>query len=361
MIRLEELRNRTEADSKEIDEVHAKKNEALQEEINNSKTVLEESEKKLDELNAEVQSTKGLADEKSNELEQLKADLASAKAENCRLQREKKRIEGESNGETERKKEADLEIDRLNKLNDNHSKLQQQSEDKFGKNEIELHQLNQKIEETQHQIEVAESLKKKREADIGVTLEAKRDIQKEIQQILSKNDKIEDENKGLQIRFKELESQLIQLNSRIEGTYSLCEKKEKDLRATKSNLLHAEDQLTEIKEQSKKMQKDNEILQVLLDKYKNDVSQHKKLRENEISEKINLLEEKKNLEREVLHKELEARSAKKELEHIQKSKDLLLDDHYQLNKELGALKEHADVLEHQNSDVRYLIAKFVDA
>ena len=41
----------------------------------------------------------------------------------------------------------------------------------------------------------------------------------------------------------------------------------------------------------------------------------------------------------------------KQLEKVQGSQEKLMDEHYNLNKELEALKQHAEVLEEQNDNV----------
>ena len=67
--------------------------------------------------------------------------------------------------------------------------------------------------------------------------------------------------------------------------------------------------------------------------------------------KIEVAQNKKIIEKSLLQKDIEARSAKKELEKVKDLQDQLLEDHYQLNEQLSALKGHVEVLENQNYGV----------
>jgi hypothetical protein len=356
---LQDDKNQKELEAKEIEELHAKKSEQLQAEIRSAKIALEEKLNQLKRLEADFQSSQKIGEDKADEISHLRGEIASSNADNTNLLREKNRIEGELNGESERKKAADLEIDRLNQLNDNESYALQQAENKIKENDLELLRLKRNIDEVSDKITVEQASKKAKESDIDATLENNRDTQKELERLVFTNSAIEDENKALSLKIKDLELQLNSTNNRIDDIYAIIDNKEKELRATKAGLANVEDKTLEALEQAKKTKRDNELLQVLLDKYKNDVHEHKKLRESEISEKLEILEDKKKIEREVLHKEIEAKSAKMELEKIQKNKDVLLDEHYQLNKELGALKGHAEVLENQNFTIQKELDTFV--
>lgn len=351
---LQEDKNRADHEAKDVDTFHAKKNESFQADIRGMKNRLEEKQNLLNGLNSELLSYRKLVEEKGIDLSKLKTEIANCAADNTDLLREKKRIEGEYSGELERKKAADLEIDRLNQLNDRESLLQAEAEKKAKENEFEILQLKREADKISDEITALQAVEKERERDIGANYEGKMNNQKEIEKLLALNAALEDENKELALKSKDEEYELAQNNNRIEDTYALIDNKEKDLKIAKSGLASVDIQTMDTMEQIKKLQKDNDALQGLLDKYKNDANMHKRLRENEISEKLEIAEEKKKLERAVLKKEMEALSAKKELDKVQVSKDILLDDHYQLNKELGAIKEHADILESQNNNVIFL-------
>ena len=70
--------------------------------------------------------------------------------------------------------------------------------------------------------------------------------------------------------------------------------------------------------------------------------------------------EKKKLENETLSKDIEARSAKKELEKIRDTHGMLLEGHVQRTEELNALKQHAEVLENQNATLNNELDRFVE-
>ena len=57
-----------------------------------------------------------------------------------------------------------------------------------------------------------------------------------------------------------------------------------------------------------------------------------------------------------MHKELLAKSAKRELERVQNVHEDILSEKYRVSQELESIKEHASLLEEQNKKV-YLIFK----
>jgi chromosome segregation ATPase len=348
-------KNQKEVEIKEIDNLHAKKNENLQAEIRNMKISLEEKQKVLKDLELELSAVKKAAEEKGGDISKIRSEIAGSTADNSVLVREKKRIAGEIKGESERKKAADLEIERLSQLNDRENSAVHLADNKHKENELEIIRLKRRIDEISDKINVEQKIQEEKEAGIGASLEDKRVVNKEIERLQGTNLMLENDNNNLSIKIKDYELQLDQANSRIQGTYAVIDNKDKEIRSTKLSLANIEGKTIDAIEQSKKIKRDNDVLEVLLSKYRSDVNQHKKVRENEISEKLDLLEEKKVLERKVLHKEIEAKSAKHELQKVQKNKEYVLDNNYQLNKELDALKDHANVLETQNFTVFYLI------
>ena len=146
---------------------------------------------------------------------------------------------------------------------------------------------------------------------------------------------------------------------KLKDTLELVDAKDKEIRSSKATLTVTEDQTLETREETQKLQKDNDVLQSLLEKYKGDASFHKKVRDNEVVKKLEIEQEKKRLEREVLDKEIETRNVKKELEKVQEHKEILLDSHYQMNQELDALKEHAELLESQNKNVQSIVITYL--
>ena len=292
--------------------------------------------------------------EKSDEISKLKRDVAATAATAEDLMKDKKYLEDECTVESEKKRATQIEAERFLTNNDKISKSEDIAADRLHENELEARRLDEKIELTNRQIVDTETITKQKEAELAVTLDTKKSLQLEIDNVSLTNARLQDENKGLGMKANDFEMELDRLNKRIDEVLSITEVRDKELRSSKSNLAYAEDKVAETKEQAKKMQRENEVLQALLDKYRNDVDMQKRLRDQEVSKKFEIEQDKKRLEMEVLKKDLEARSVKKELEKVQVDKDRLLDNHFQLNQELSALKEHAGVLEYQNKNVSSL-------
>lgn len=353
---LQEEKNRTERDSRDRDELSFKKNDSLQSDIRVLNASIDEKRILIKDLNSELLALKDLTNAKNLEISRVKHELEEGIARNNELKKSKRHLEDEWSIESDKKKNANIEIDRLNVLNDELSKAEADVAGKAKDNELEIYRLSKRIDELNGQITDTEEIKKQKEIELRVTFEDKENNQKEIDRLLLLNDDYAKDNKSLDSKSKELEYEILKVNKRLDSTFDDIGFKDKDLKQLRAGLSYAQEKGYENKEQIKKVQKDNEFLQSLLEKYRGDIDFQRRLRNEEVSKKIELEQEKKLLEREVMSKQLEAHSAKKELEKIQDVKERLLDDHYQMNQELGALKDHAGLLESQNKNVNNVIS-----
>ncbi len=348
---LQEEKARGERDARDREDQNYKRNESLQSEIKVVKASIDEKQKQLKELGAELAALKELAGDKTDEISHLKQEIAAANVTADDLVKDKRALEDECAFEADKKKAVQFEINKYLSINDQISKEKALSESKIRENEVEARRLSDQIDLINRQITDTHIIARQKEAELSTALDTKKNIQHEIDDLILANSRLQDENKTMGLKARDLELEVDRLNKRLDETLTITDVRDKELRAAKSNLAYSEDKVTETKEQAKKIQRENEVLQALLDKYRNDVEMHKHLRNQEISKKLEIEQEKKRLEREVLHKDLEARSAKKELEKVQVDKDRLLDNHAQLNQELDALREHAGLLEQQNKTV----------
>ena len=107
----------------------------------------------------------------------------------------------------------------------------------------------------------------------------------------------------------------------------------------------------EYREQLKKVEQEKLMYERIADHNKKDADLNKKIRESEMTHSIELLTEKKRLEEKLKDKQLEATIAKRDLNYIQESHHEVLEDKFNRERELEALKDHADVLSSQNYSV----------
>jgi len=348
---LQEEKSRAEHEAHDHEDQNYKKNDGLQSDIRVIKATIDDKQKQLKDLGAELSALKELASDKGEEISQMKHEIAEASVLNNKLLKDKKAVEGELAFESDNKRAAQLEADRIAGINDRISQEQAEISSRARENEVETLRLNERINDINRQLTDTEVSKHQREIELDAELAAKRNVQHDIDDLLIDNGKMQEDNKVLQYKANDMELQIKKLNKRLDDILNISDVKDKELRNSKASLSYADEKAQDIREQAKKLQRENEVLQSLLDKYRGDVNLQKQLRDEEIGQKLQVEQEKKRLERHVMSKELEVQDAKKELEKVQENKEKLIDHHYMLNQELGALKEHADLLENQNKTV----------
>jgi chromosome segregation ATPase len=296
---------------------------ALKQEINTTKSMLNSKSNEISDLSFNVQKMGKQADQGDAEKAHLKEMIAALEMENDDLKRGKDRIEDEcAYALTE--KNAKLE-ELTNKFNDIEKRIDN------------LHGLYTKEKEKGMQLE-------------GTLEKRNGELQKLKENALMDNSMLED-----QLKRKEYE--LIKLTKKEEEYNSLIKYKEAKEEEIKRQLTDAEISSLEYKDQLRKTQKEKETYEALADKRKREAEMNKKLRESQLTQSIDLLKEKKNLEGKLLEKEIEANRAKRDLNIIKDTHEDLVEDKFNKEKEIEALKEHLEVLSSQNQTVYGLLAK----
>jgi len=357
---LQEEKTRAEREAHDREDQGYRSNESIQNEIKIVKTSIEDKQKQLKDLSAELAALKELAGDKTEEISHLKQQIANSVVTTEELSKDKKELENEINFENDKRRAAQIEAEKLSNYNDQIAKEKGLAEDNIAENQLEIKRLNDRISLVNSQISDTDAIIKQRNTELGLTLDTKSNLQHEIDDIIVSNGRLKDENNVNSLKIRDLENELDRLNKRFDEIVAITDVRDKELKAAKSTLSYTEDKSTSVLDQVKQVSRENEVLQSLLDKYRNDVELQKQLRDQEIAKKLEIEAEKKRLEREVLHKDLEARSAKKELEKVQEDKANLLDNHLQLNQELNALKEHTELLHSQNKTLNRELDSFVD-
>lgn len=312
---------------------------------------LDDKQVQLRDLEEHLGQLKALAGNRAEEIFNCKRELAIVVANSNDLMKAKKQLQEDCAIESSKKQNIQAEARHIADLNEKLAHDEAESDAKVQENIRAIRDINDRIEIFTRKIMDANLIIKSNESELSATLERQESLQRQLDDVVLSNSRLQNENRDLSLRSNDLEIQVNRLNVRYKDTLVASEEKEKELRMVKSTLGVSEKRMVDAMEQAKRMRKENELLQSLLDKHRNDAETQKRLREQEAIRKLEIAQAKKRLEQEVLARDLEARSAKKELEIVQVNKERLLDNHLQLSGELDALKEHAGLLESQNSNV----------
>jgi len=343
------------ADAREKEDLQYRKNSTLQEELRSANNLLAELDRKTRELTSDLTAHKGFTDEKNADISKIKRETTSIDAENARLLREKRNAEADLDAIKDGHHAARSEADTLSAYNDKLQDAKDFEGKKLREVELDVGTLSRKLREAQAELEDVQTLRFQKEKDLEIARESKQSTQKETDSLLVKSRKLQDEKAGLQLKIRDYELQTKKTTQKLDDVAILIDSKEKESRSVRLSSSTAESKVLSTKGGIQELKKDNETLQFLLDKYRNDVDIQKKLKEEETLRKLQLSGEKKKLEREAIMKDIEARSAKKELEKIQDSHERLLDQRMQVSQELDAIKQHAELLESQNTKVSLLL------
>ena len=348
---LQDEKYRTERDGQDREGILAKRVDNLQEDIKRLHDVLEDKHNQLKETDAELIATQAECEDRGREMEKLRRELTQAKDETSAVMEDKKTVERNLSQASVDLKAAQLEIDRLTALSDKLTQAQHETYDQLNSSTVENNKLTRRVDELANKCDQLQRESGQKDKELEVARDARKAGQKEIERLLGLYKKIQDEKQDLTQHTQNVEQELKTLQDKFEELMTQSDAKDARVRELETNLTAASDRQVDTEAEMGRVQKENEGLQFLLTKYKEDLETQKALRHSETTQKIELEQERKKLEREALSKEHEARMARRELEKVQEGQEALMDNHYQLTQELGALKEHTTLLESQNVTV----------
>eukprot|EP00826_Nyctotherus_ovalis_P008273 TRINITY_DN12137_c0_g7_i2.p1 TRINITY_DN12137_c0_g7~~TRINITY_DN12137_c0_g7_i2.p1 ORF type:complete len:387 (+),score=128.60 TRINITY_DN12137_c0_g7_i2:98-1258(+) len=348
---LKDEKFRVERDAKERGDAYQLKINDLQDDLKRLNALLAERQVQLRTADKELITTKQLYEEKISEVAGLKAEIARLEDELRRSQLSNRDLQAKIEYEVSQNHTAHEEIDSLVIMNEKLSKMN--SEEMVKERELtdKYHILEGKYHDLQADNDVLRRSNSAKEQQIGDAENSRRIAQNEIEVLRGNCSQYEAQLDNRDRKIKDMENQLADLNNSLTVTLSKIDSRENYIGTLNEKNAKAEERAIRAEAESLRLQNECNTLRDLLGNYRSDIEIQKKLREEQIVRKYELEQEKKRLEREALSKDIEARTAKRELEMVQGSKGRLLDERYQLNQELEALKEHAEVLESQNSNV----------
>jgi chromosome segregation ATPase len=349
---LKDEKFRAERDAKEREDALQFKISDLQDDLKRLNALLGEKQIQLKSTDNELITTKQLYEEKISEVAGLRVEIARLEDELRKAQISNRDLQTKIELESAQNRTANEEINSLVLMNEKLTKLNTEEVAKE-RDLIDKHQiLEGKYKDLQIDNDVLRRSNTIKEQQISDVENSRRVAQNEIEVLRGNCSRYEAQLDNRDRKIKDMENQLADLNNHLTVTLSKIDSRENYITTLNEKNTKTEERAIRAEGELVRLQNECKTLRDLLGKYRSDIEIQKKLRENQILQKYELEQEKKRLEREALSKDIEARTAKRELEMVQGSKGRLLDEHYHLNQELEALKEHAEILESQNSNVR---------
>ena len=343
---------RAERDAKEREDALQLKINDLQDDLKRLNALLGEKQIQLKSTDNELIKIRQLYEEKINEVAGLKAEITRLEDELRRAQISNRDLQTKVEVANSQSRTANEEINSLVLMNEKLAKLNNEEIMKGRDLTDKYHILEGKYKDLQLENDVLRRTNSVKEQQISDVESSRRVAQNEIEVLRGNCNQYEAHLDNRDRKIKDMEDQLAELNSHLTITLSKIDSRENYITTLNEKNVKAEERAIRAEGELIRLQNECKTLKDLLGKYRSDIEVQKKLREDQIFQKYELEQQKKKLEREALSKDIEARTAKRELEMVQGSKGRLLDERYQLNQELEALKEHAEILETQNSNVR---------
>lgn len=324
-------------------------------EVRRMEDTLENRERYLKEINNDLCSLQSLLDLKDSELTRLGKDQAMYEDEVARNTEKMRMLEDDvkalREGHLNVRRSAEALAVEAEQLNSERTVMG----NRVRNIEDEIVYLRQKVREEENRLELARIARERKEAELAAMR-----YREEMDTWSVRNARIENENRELSQRLADVDLQVMRAKQRYEENSILLENRARDLDQLKMNLSYSPRRNATMYADLRVARDENETLQRMLDRFREDADFQKRLREIEATKKIELEAEKKRFEREALDKDLEARMAKRELERVKTTSGVLLDSRMQIDEELNALKEHAEVLENQNTSLNNELERFVE-
>lgn len=341
---LSEEKRKLELGAHEESDLHYKKNGQLQSNLTQLSTAAISKDIEIREANNNLTAYKRIVDEKNFEIANLNKEIEAIEKDNAMSYSIKKDAEADLTILKSSHRVAQNEAESLVMVNEHLKKEQVSSAEKLRGAALEAARLERQIETAKGELETLRELNLRKDREIRIASEG-RFSKIEEEKVESHNSRLLSEKASLSNKRNEIEIQIRLANRKLEEESIAAELKEKELRTLKY------EPSIEARMELRELEKKNETLRVLMEHYKDDAEFQKRLRDQATMSKLQLSDEKKKLEKEAIMKEMEARAAKRELERVQGTHERLLDDKYEVSKELTAIKEHAELLENQNQTV----------
>lgn len=351
---LQDEKNRLQEEALANENAQLNRHESLKSEAQRLHVLLDSAEQELRDKFSALSTQKALIENRNVDITRLRKLVADLDDESIRIQRARANLQQELQDARDARRVAEQTAARRAEDGDAIKRAREVEENRLRGAVTEAETLSRRLADLQATVDSVERLCEQKDGDVAAMGRARRLAQEEVDALAVKHAKLLDEKQTLLNKIKDLEGQSRLADRKLEDMTVLIDAKEKELKTMRSSAAYVESKETGARQDLRKLQAENENLQSLLDKYRNDAQLHKRLRDEEATRKYQLEEEKKRLSRETLVKSLEAQNVKKELERYQGSHSQLLQEREMVSQELDAIKEHADLLESQNFTVTRL-------
>jgi len=348
---LDDEKYRIERDAKEREDGLQLKIDDLQDDLKRLSNILNGKQEQLKATDTELIETKKRCDFLMKELARLKNDIGTLEANFKDMQTENRMLQSKMEASETQNKAAHNEINSLVIMNEKLTKINTDKVNKEREYERNIHDLGAEIQRFKMENEALKRNNASKDKQLEIIENSRVTLRQEVDSLKGNCSRYEDQLDERDHKIKDMEGQLSELNNHLTITMSKIESRENYINSLNDKVTKAEERSIRAESEASRLKKENDSLHNLLDKYRSDIEGHKKFKEDQMMQKYELEQQKKQLEREVLSRDIEARTVKRELEKLQDVKDKLADDRYQLNQELEALKEHAELLESQNDNV----------
>ena len=332
----------------------------LESQNNNFEAELAHRKRKLKEINTKLYSYSALLDEKDAELEKLRRSKADYETSNLRASKEKQMLQEDLMSASERKAKVEQEASELasmtGTLANEHGLIGKRIKDSV----YEINALRANIQAEQDKLDMIHNVNLKRTSELTETMNEKNKEKSEARKLQLINTRMQEDNKAMVQRMEGIKNRITDISKDRDDLVIYYDMLKKELARIIVGVNIPKRSCLEKGDQIKRLNEEQETLQRMLDQYRKDIDFHKKLHEIEYGKKQELEMEHRRLRDEALAKDIEAISAKKELARVRDNHELLLEDQMQLGMELGALKQHAELLENHNIELHNELQRFVD-
>ena len=348
---VQEEKNRMELDAKEKQDERSKKSTELEGERSELKENLKKLENDIREHTSDLIALKSLLEDKNAEISRLRKGLTDMGEEENRIRRSKRTLEEDMKAAQNGRIIAERKKNNLMEQRERLSKAKEVEEGRLHSSEKLSVELNGKLVDLQETINEIERQCVQTDKDIETINHLKRQAKEEADLLIVKNSQLRSDKENILKKIEDFELQFRVTNRKLGDISTLITDKDKELESIRTATTYTETKVLTTTEELRKVKTENETLEVLLRKYRDDVEFHKRLRDEEAIQKYRLEEERKRLSHETLMKNIEAQAAKKELERYQDSHYQLLEEKSLVAQELETIRDHASLLESQNQTV----------
>ena len=285
---LEDEKYRTERDAKEREDALNLKIDDLQDDLKRLSDLLASKQEQLKATDTELIETKKRCDFLMKELARLKGDIASLEDNFKNIQAEKRILQSKIDTCEAQNNAASNEIESLTAVNEKLTRFNNEKAEKEREYTKEIHNLEGHLQSLDLENENLKRSNVAKDKELDGLDEAKARLQHDIDDLKGRCAQYEDQLDERDHKIKDMEGQLSELNNHLTITMSKIESRENHINTLNDKASMTEERAIRYYGEAAKLKHENESLRDLLDKYRNDVKMHKKLREAQIENKYEL-------------------------------------------------------------------------